>query len=103
MGNIFHMLLTEKWPFEDMDENDVKQLVIKGKRPDFPEDIWNSNDTISKTLKEAMILCHEQNSTERASARQVEKLLKEKLMELNPHALVEWVRDSSKNDISLMN
>lgn len=83
MGNIFYMLLTELWPFENVDDKEAQQRVVNGGRPELPKDKWNFNDTIIQTLKEAMMLCQSQNETERASARQVERILKDKLLELN--------------------
>jgi hypothetical protein len=86
MGNIFYMLLTELWPFENVDDKEAQQRVVNGVRPDLPKDKWNFNDTIIQTLMKAMILCQTQNETERASARQVERILKDKLLELNTTA-----------------
>jgi hypothetical protein len=82
MGNIFYLLLTETWPFADVTEEEAQQLIMKGRRPHLPEYINNSNNTLVQTLKRAMILCYKQNVTERASGRQVEIFLKERLLEL---------------------
>lgn len=89
MGNIFYMLLTELWPFENIDEKEAQQRVVNGGRPELPTDMRNFNDTIIQTLMKAMMLCHGQNETNRASARQVEKVLKDKLLELNTAAFGE--------------
>lgn len=89
MGNIFYTLLTELWPFENITEKAAQQLVMEGMRPEIPIDLRLVNDTIFHILKEAMRLCHNQNATGRASARQVEKLLKDKLLEVNSNALAE--------------
>jgi hypothetical protein len=85
------MLLTATWPFaEDSDEEKVRKLIASGKRPSVDQKIWNSEDPIDQTLKKAMMMCHEQDPKKRSSARQVESLLKKKLLELEPDALKRW-------------
>ena len=70
------MLLQEEWPFQDIEsDSEAQELVIKGVRPSFDEAVWKSTDFIDQALKEAMIMCHQQNATIRASARQVESFL----------------------------
>lgn len=77
------MLLQEEWPFQDIaDDTEAQELVIKGVRPSFDESVWKSTDFIDQALKEAMIMCHQQNATIRASARQVESFLIGKLEKL---------------------
>jgi hypothetical protein len=90
MGNIFYMLLTSLWPFEELEENDAKEEIKNGNRPPIPEDITNSNDPIDQILKEAMIMSQVQNQHERASARQVETFLKGKLLSLDPNVMKKW-------------
>jgi hypothetical protein len=41
-------------------------------------------------LKKAMIMCYEQDPVTRASAREVETFLKQRLEELDPGRLKEW-------------
>jgi hypothetical protein len=76
------MLLQREWPFSDIDENAAKRQVKEGFRPSFDVEIWNSTNTIDVALKEAMIMCHEQEPQSRASARQVETFLKAKMLDL---------------------
>jgi hypothetical protein len=84
------MLLQSEWPFSDVTTHEAKKLVKDGYRPSFYADIWNSTDPVDQALKEAMFMCHEQESSERATARQVENYLKKKLFELDPGRLSEW-------------
>ena len=84
------MLLQGEFPFEDKSEKEAKALVIKGKRPSFDANIWNSTNPVDRALKKAMLMCHKQNVTDRASARRVEKFLKLKLMELYPGEMERW-------------
>ena len=87
LGNIFYMLLQEEWPFEDIeDEIQAQELVMQGVRPSFDAFVWNSSDPVDQALKEAMIMCHQQNVTKRSSARQVESFLQGKVDELFPGA-----------------
>lgn len=80
----------EETPFEDEDSKKVRKLVMKGVRPSVYVDVWNSTDPIVQSLKEAMIMCHEQDPVKRATAREVETHLKSKLEELDPGRLRSW-------------
>ena len=92
------MLLQEEWPFGDIDEKEAKKLVKGGVRPSFDADVWNSTDAIDTVIKEAMIMCHEQEPSNRATARKVEMYLKSKLEGINSnYALVV----EEKNDHSI--
>jgi hypothetical protein len=84
------MLLQGEWPFEDKSEKEAKVLVIDGKRPSFDEHIWNSTNPVDRALKKAMLMCHKQNVTDRASARQVEKFLKLQMLEIYPGEMETW-------------
>jgi hypothetical protein len=90
------MLLQEEWPFQDLDEKEVKEQVIKGVRPSFDEAVWNSADPVDQALKAAMRMCHLQSPAERASARQVALFLQEKLNTLYPGTLSGWEAKASE-------
>ena len=90
LGNTFYMLLQQEWPFTGIKSKKAHSLVKKGERPSIYKDVWNSPDPIIQALKEAMIMCHEQDPTERSSAREVEVFLKKKLEEFDPGRLKEW-------------
>ena len=90
LGNIFYMLLQEEWPFQDLNEKEAQERVMKGLRPSFDENVWNSTDLVDQALKQAMLMCHEQNAADRASAREVESFLKGRVRELMPGSIV-WM------------
>jgi hypothetical protein len=91
LGNLFYMLLTGLYPFEDVEEEeDAQKQVMKGLRPTFPIEIWNATDPMIQDLKEAMFLCHEQDVKVRATARQVETVLLQSLYRHDPTALQRW-------------
>ena len=75
LGNIFYMLLQEEWPFQDMNETEAIQQIIIGARPSIDKAVWESQDPVDQALRQAMIVCHVQNATERVTARQVEAFL----------------------------
>jgi serine/threonine protein kinase len=77
LGNIFYMLLTREWPWDDMKERNARKLVKAGKRPKLPKSLQNSGDPIDKVLMEAMHMSQVQDPNERATARQVEAFLKQ--------------------------
>ena len=89
-GNILYMLLQGEWPFEDLSESDAKKKVMEGVRPTIYEDIWNSTDRVDQVLKEAMMMCHEQDPNDRATARQIETFLKDSMRAIEPDRLEEW-------------
>ena len=70
------MLLQRDWPFREVEEKEAKRLVKEGYRPSFDAAVWNSTDPIDMALKEAMIMSHEQEPEDRASARLIESFLK---------------------------
>jgi len=90
LGNIFYMLLARKWPWDDVSEKEAKKRVKEGKRPEVPKSIRNSTDPVDKILMQAMAMSHKQDPKERATAREIEALLKDKLMELDPKAMNSW-------------
>jgi hypothetical protein len=79
------MFLQKEWPFSDVDEKEAKRLVKDGYRPSFDAAVWNSTHPVDKALKEAMIMCHEQQPERRATARQVEAYLTNTLAMLYPN------------------
>lgn len=70
------MLLQRDWPFSDVEEKKAQNLVRQGARPSFDAEVWNSPNPIDIAIKEAMIMCHEQDPSNRATARQIEAYLK---------------------------
>jgi serine/threonine protein kinase len=90
LGNTFYMLLTGYWPFEEYTDEEAQEQVKTGLRPTFPMEIWNSSDSNLQAVKEAMILCHEQEPSQRATARQIEAVLLQALQKQRPNILQEW-------------
>ena len=90
LGNVFYMLLTALWPFEDLSDRDAMKEVMEGRRPPVAPEIWNSTDPVDVVLKEAMVECHRQDQKKRATAREIETLLVGKLKELDPGTLEVW-------------
>lgn len=84
------MLLQGDWPFEGVSNEEARELVMNGTRPTIYYDLWYSDDPINMVLKEAMIMSHEHDPAKRASARQVEAFLKDKMRELDPGRLELW-------------
>lgn len=90
LGNIFYMLLQGDWPFYDVAQEMAMELVKNGTRPSVYMDVWFSTDPIDVALKEAMMMCHEQNATERASARMIEQYLISIMRQLDYEQLEVW-------------
>ena len=84
------MLLQEEWPFYGLSSEKAQELVKKGRRPDIYIDLWTSADPVNVALKEAMIWSHQQEPSERCTAREMEKFLKGKMRELDPGQLEKW-------------
>lgn len=81
LGNTFYMMLSQQWPWEGLEEKEAIKRVMDGRRPEIPKSIQKSNPAV-QTLLEAMRMSQKQDSEERATAREVESFLKEKLREL---------------------
>ena len=80
MGNIFYSIITEKWPYEEINNADKAQEKIKrGERPNIQ---ISSDDKILHGLAEIIHLCWKQDPNERPSARQVVSLLESKIGKL---------------------
>ena len=99
MGNIFYTLLTEYWPFEDIEEKEAQEQVINGYRPIFEGLVvsFSTNQTSSKdkkkedscidALKVAMKMCWQQDASLRPSADEVTLYLKTQLKRIDPSLL----------------
>lgn len=85
------MILTQQWPWKDIKEKEAQRRVKRGERPEVPKSIHNSHDPVDKTLIQAMRMCHKQDPKQRATARQVETFLKDKLRELDPRGAKELI------------
>jgi serine/threonine protein kinase len=90
LGNVFYMLLMQDWPFKGLSVETAQAKIKAGLRPDFYADVWNSTHPIDEALKTAMLMCHEQDVEKRATARQVESFLTQKLVDIDPGRLESW-------------
>jgi len=89
-GNILYVLLQQERPFKGVSSDEAMQMVINGTRPTMYEDVWNSPDPITQILIQAMKMCHEHSPNKRASAREVERFLKNAMKKYDPGTLEEW-------------
>ncbi|GKY97761.1 hypothetical protein MPSEU_000734300 [Mayamaea pseudoterrestris] len=89
-GNVLYTLLQKEFPFQDVRSKTARHQVKSGHRPSVYADVWNSTDPAIKAIKQAMIMCHVQNQTERASMRQVETFLRASLEAIDPGRLKAW-------------
>lgn len=80
-------MLTQHWPWKEFSEKEAKRRVKQGQRPAIPDSVRNSSDPVDVTLSEALKMTQWQDPQERATARQVETFLKDKLRELSPTAI----------------
>ena len=84
------MLLQMEWPFKDETTRDAQETVQGGGRPSFYQDVWNSPHPSDQALKQAMLLCHEQDPTNRSSAREVANYLQGQLERQHPGIIMSW-------------
>jgi hypothetical protein len=84
LGNLLYSLLQDEMPFHGIDDDETQELVKKGERPSVYADLWNSTDPVDQVLKQTMVMCHEEEQDKRASAREVEALLKDALRMVDP-------------------
>jgi serine/threonine protein kinase len=90
LGNLFFTILQGEWPFENEASDDARAKVMNGTRPAIYDDLWHSTDPVNVALKEAMILCHTHDPTERPTARYIENFFRHKMNEIDPGRLEEW-------------
>ena len=79
MGNVFYSLLTGKWPFEDRKTKEAQRLIKNNERPPIDQEIRDSVDPLDVALLKALERCWEQDPIERASAREIERILEAEL------------------------
>ena len=89
-GNILYVLLQLERPFKGVSSDEAMQMVMNGTRPTMHEDVWNSSDPITQTLIQAMKMCQEHSPHKRASAREVERFLKNAMKKYDPGTLERW-------------
>mmetsp|Transcript_30317 Transcript_30317/g.44873 ORF Transcript_30317/g.44873 Transcript_30317/m.44873 type:complete len:85 (-) Transcript_30317:16-270(-) len=82
MGNIFYMLLTYSYPFENIDVKKAMKMVMNGKRPEVSREIMESTDPMNLALIKAMQMCHIHDPTKRATAREVSNFLTQELKKI---------------------
>ena len=83
MGNCLYSILTNKDVFEDFHSTQVKEMVIKGKRPFIDAD-FESTDPVDQVLRLVIEATMKQAPVDRISARAAQKILEGKLKELDP-------------------
>lgn len=79
MGNIFYTLLTDREPWEGMEEKAVQQMIIAGDIPRLPESKVKSSDFVDETLRTLMQQCFMHDPSKRPRARTVANILAEAL------------------------
>jgi hypothetical protein len=84
MGNIFFVMLTKKWPFDDIKDREVAKKVKAGERPKFPTKILESKEPTDIVILKAIEMCWVQNPEERATARAVSDFLTKELDRIFP-------------------
>lgn len=76
MGNIFYVILTGKYPFDDVGKDEAKELVMKGERPVISQRYLESSDPLIKAMIEAIQMCWVHRPEKRATSRMVEQYLR---------------------------
>lgn len=75
MGNIFYVLLTDQWPFEEDDSKEAQRSIVNGARPPIPEALKHSKDPAHIALRKVMALCWNQIPDQRPTAKEVKTIL----------------------------
>lgn len=76
MGNIFYSILSGKSPFEGERESRAQKKVIKGERPEIPDEVLQSDDIAIQAILSATKKCWEQNPIDRPRAAVIRDQLK---------------------------
>jgi serine/threonine protein kinase len=81
MGNVFFLLLTGYMPFENETRDTVKQVLKKGRRYHIPDEYKISTDPIVQAIVAAIRMSWIHEPSQRATARQVERHLRQSMIE----------------------
>lgn len=82
MGNVFYYMLTKKWPFRNVSEEEAIERIRQGQRPnELTEAMQNSTHWANQALIQAMNWCWVHNATERPTARTIQKYLESQLQQ----------------------
>lgn len=76
MGNIFFVILTGTYPFEDFSKKEVPRMVKRGERPEIPQEYAESEDPLVQALIKAMKMCWVPDPRKRSTSREVQQFLK---------------------------
>jgi serine/threonine protein kinase len=96
LGNLFYLLLTDQWPWDDVgsgsadSERTVKKRIIHGERATIPDEIATSSHPVDVVLQKALVMCQEHEPSERATAAQVATFLQVTLQRVDPGRLEQW-------------
>jgi serine/threonine protein kinase len=96
LGNIFYLLLTDRWPWDAVgsasedSQRTIKKRIIQGERPAFPDAISKSSHPVDLVLQKAMAMCQKHEPNERATAAEVATLLQLTLAQVDPGRLEQW-------------
>jgi hypothetical protein len=76
MGNIFFVILTSTYPFEDMNKPEAQDAVKQGRRPEIPDAYRSSEDPLIQALVTAIQRCWTHDPKKRATSREIQQYLK---------------------------
>lgn len=81
LGNVFYVLLTKLYPFEDLDESseDVQKKIMKRSRPHIGHKFNESDDPFTQALIKTINMCWVHDPIERASSLEVQQFLQSEL------------------------
>jgi hypothetical protein len=81
---VLYYLLTRREPFDQYDDEEIPDVVMKGNVPDIADAaILSSTHSFDMTLLKVMKMCWEFDPKKRPSSRQVASILQEALIQLN--------------------
>ena len=90
LGTVFHAILMRERPWYELRTVTLLKRLLKGERPPLSEEIVNSQGPSTMALRDAIQLCNKYLPVNRATARQVETFLKQRLEEIDPGRLQSW-------------
>lgn len=79
MGNVLFYVLTKKWCFEGLTDDEAEQLLLNGTHSEIPSDFLNSKHPADEAMVNAIEMAWTYNPDHRPPAKKIANMLERQL------------------------